>query len=87
MIQIASCEDKWGEPIQNHKSKTMLLLKMFTLEFEFDRHLEHMVSYQGMQSGLPVFLFGEFGALAIFMQNDCFAEPDFSYFSNWKCQK
>ena len=27
-----------------------------TLEFEFERHLEHMVSYQEMQSGLTVFL-------------------------------
>ena len=73
--------------IQNHQSKTMLLFKMYTLEFEFDRHLEHMVNYQGMQSGLPVFLFCEFGDFEIFMQNDCFAKPDFSYFSNWKRQK
>ena len=46
----------------------MLLFKMFTLEFEFNRHLELMVSYQGMQSGLPVFLVGEFGTFKIFMQ-------------------
>ena len=39
----------------------MLLYKMYTLEFEFGRHLEHIVSYQGMQSGLSVFLVGEFG--------------------------
>ena len=46
-----------------------------------------MVSYQGMQSGLPIFLVGEFGAFEIFMQNDSFANPDFSYFSNWKHKK
>ena len=47
----------------------MLLFKTNTLEFEFDRYLEHMVSYQGMQSGLAVFLAGgEFGAFEIFMQ-------------------
>ena len=64
----------------------MLLFQMYTLGFEFDRHLEKLVSYQGKQSGLPVFLVGEFGALRIFMQNDCFAKPDISYFSNWKRQ-
>ena len=56
------------KPIQNHRSKTMLLFKTYTPEFEFDRFLEHMVSYQGMQSGLPVFLDGEFGTSEIFMQ-------------------
>ena len=50
--------------------------------FEFDRHLEHMVSYQGMQSRLPVFAVGEFDAFEIFVQNDCFANHVFSYFSN-----
>ena len=40
-----------------------------------------------MQSGLPVFHVGEFGAFEIFMQNDCFAEPEFLSFSNWKRQK
>ena len=35
-----------------------------------DRHLEHMVSYQGMQSGLPVFVVvGEFNAFEFFMKN------------------
>ena len=47
------------KPIQNHQSKTMLLFKTYALEFEFNRHLKHMVSYQGAQSGLPVC--GEFG--------------------------
>ena len=65
----------------------MFLSKMYTLEFEFDRHFKHMVSYQGLQSGLPVFVVGEFGTFEIFMQNDCVAKLDFSYFSNWKRQK
>ena len=45
-------------------------LKTCTLEFEFDRHLGHMVSYRGMQSGLPVSVVGEFRAFEICMQND-----------------
>ena len=45
----------------------MLLFKTYTLEFEFDRHLEHMVSYHGTQCGLPVLVVGEFGAFEIFM--------------------
>ena len=73
MIQVASCEQGFiktnTNPIQNYKSKTMLLFKTYTLEFEFDEHLEHMVGYQGMQSGLPVFLVGEFDAFEIFMKN------------------
>ena len=52
----------------------MLLFKTYTLDFEFDRHLEHMVRYQGMQSRLTMFLVGEFGAFQIFMQTDCFAK-------------
>ena len=44
----------------------MLLFKKYTLEIEFDRHLEHMVSYRGMQSGLPVFVAGKFGTFKIF---------------------
>ena len=74
MIQVASCEQTLiktnRKPIQNHQSKTMLLFKMYTLEFKFDRHLEHMGSYQGMQSRLPLFLVAEFGAIEILMQND-----------------
>ena len=81
MIQVASREQALvetnGKPIQNHQSKTMFLFKTYTLEFEFDRHLEHIVSDQGMRSGLPVFLVGEFGAFEIFIQNDCFAKPAF----------
>ena len=81
MIHVASCEQALiktnRKPVQNHQSKTMLLFKMYALGFQFDRHLEHMVSYQGMQSGLPMFLVGGFGAFKIFMQNDCFAKPDF----------
>ena len=81
MIQVASCEQALiktnSKPIQNHQSKAMLLSKTYTPEFEFDRHLEHMVSYQEMQSGLPAFLVREFGAFEIFMQNDCIAKPVF----------
>ena len=53
----------------------------------FISHLEHLVSYQGMQSGLPAFLVGELGSFKIFMKNDCLVKPDFSYFSNYKHQK
>ena len=91
MIQVASCEQALiktnRKPIQNHQSKTMFLFKTYTLAFEFDRHFKDTVSYQGMQSGLSVFVVGEFGAFEIFMQNDCFAKSNFSYFSNWKHQK
>ena len=72
MIQVALCEHASmktnRKPIQNHQSKAMLLFKTYTLELESDRHLEHMVSYQGMQSGRPVFLVGEFGAFETFVQ-------------------
>ena len=65
----------------------MLLFKTSTLEFAFDRHPEHMVSYQGMQNGFSVFLVGVNLALSRFScKNDCLAKPDFSYFSNWKHQ-
>ena len=62
----------------------MLLFKTYTPEFEFDGHVEHMVSYHGMQSWLPVFLVGEFCSLKFLCKNDCFVKPDFSYFSNYK---
>ena len=91
MIQFASSEQALirtnKKPIQNHQSKTTLLFKMYTLEFEFDRHLEHMVTYEGKQSGLPVFVAGEFGTFEIFMQNDCLVKPNFSYLSNYKHKK
>ena len=77
MIQGASCEqalEKINKKLIQRQSKTLLLFKTYTLEFEFDRHLEHMVSYQGMQSGLPVFLVGEFGTLEIFMQKSLFGK-------------
>ena len=68
--QVALCEQALiktnRKPIQNHQSKTLLLFKTFTLEFELDRHLEHMFSYQGMQSGLSVFLIFDFGTFVIF---------------------
>ena len=62
----------------------MLLFKTYTMEFEFNRQLEHMVSHQGMQSRLPVFLVGEFGTYEIFMQNDCLERPDFSQFYSYR---
>ena len=88
MIQVALCEQALvkanRKPIENHQSKTLLLFKTFTLEFEFDRYLEHMFSYQRMQSGLPMFLVGEIGTFEIFFKTDCLEKPDFSYFSNYK---
>ena len=75
------------KPIQNHQSKTMLLFKAYTLEFEFDKHLVHMVSYQLMQCGLPVFFLLVNSTLQRFLsKNDCSVKPDFSYFSNYKHQ-
>ena len=46
-----------------------------------------MFSYQGMQSGLRMFIVGEFGAFEILLKNDCLEKPDFSYFSNYKHKK
>ena len=70
MIQVAPCEQALTKtnmkPIQKHQCKTLLLFETFALEFELDRHLKHILSYQGMQSGLPVFLVGEYGTLVIF---------------------
>ena len=42
------------------QSKTLLLFKKNTLEFAFDRHLEHRANYHGMQNGLPVSLVGTY---------------------------
>ena len=71
MIQVTSFEQALirtnKKLIQNYQSKTLLLFKTFTLEFQFDKHLEHMFSYQGKQSGLPVFLVGELGIFEIFL--------------------
>ena len=49
---------------------------MYTVEFEFDRQLAHIVSYQGMQSVLPVFVVVvvEFGTFEIFMQKLLFGK-------------
>ena len=46
--------------IRNQFKITRVKQCFFSSKFEFDRHLEHMVSYHGMQSGLLVFLVGEF---------------------------
>ena len=47
IIQVASCGQALiktnRKPVQNHQSETMLLFKTYTLDFELDRHLEHMV--------------------------------------------
>ena len=77
-MQIASCEQASvktnRKPIKNYKSNTMVLFETYTLGFEFHRHLEDMASYQGMQSGLPVFLVGEFDTFEIFMQKRLFVK-------------
>ena len=69
MIQVASCEQalikRNRKPIKNHRNKTMILFKTYTLKIEFDRHLKQMDSYQGTQSVLPLLLVGEFGAFEI----------------------
>ena len=48
MIQVSSFEQALiktnRKPIQSHWSKAMLLFKTYTLDFEFNRHLEYMVS-------------------------------------------
>ena len=75
MTQVASCEQALiktnRKPIQNHQNKTLLVFKPFTLELEFGRHLEHMFSYHGIQSGLPVFIVGEFGTVVISFLQRC----------------
>ena len=72
MMQVASCEQALiktnMKPTQNQQSKTVLLFKTYTVEFELNRQFEHMVSYQGMQGEIPVFLVGEFGTFEIFIQ-------------------
>ena len=84
MIQVASCEQALVQanrkPIQSHQIKAMPLFKTYTLEFEFDKHFEHVVSYQEMQNRLPVFLAGEFSTFGLL-------KPNFSYLSNYKHQK
>ena len=60
MIQVATCEQSLiqtnRKPIENRQSKTVFLFKTYTLEVEFDGHLEHMVSYQESRAGFPCFL-------------------------------
>ena len=74
MIQVASYEQalikrNW-KLIHNHQSKKCFSSKHRHRNLSLtDIDLEHMVSYQGMQSGLPVFLNGEFGTIEIFLQN------------------
>ena len=47
----------------------------------------HMVSYQRVQSELPVFLVDELGILESIIQNDCFEKPDFSDLFNYRHKK
>ena len=60
MIQGASCEQALikanRKSVEIHQSKARLFFKTYTLEFKFDRYLEHMVSYQDVHSGLPSFM-------------------------------
>ena len=90
MIQVASCEQALiktnMKPIQNRQSKKCLF-RTYTLEFEFDRQLEHMVSYQGVLSGLSLFLVGEFGTFEILCKKWLFGRAYCSNFSNYKHQK
>ena len=62
----------------------MLLFKTYMLEFEFDRHLEYMVSYQGIKMGFPWCVFVNSGVSGFLCKNDCLVKPDFSYFSSYK---
>ena len=74
IVQVALCErtliKQTGNQFKTTRAKQCQ--NEHTLESQFDRHLEHMASYQGMQSGLLVgllvFLVGVFGALEIFKQ-------------------
>ena len=87
MIQVASCEKalikKNRKPIQNHQSKAMLLLRTYTLMFEFHRHLEHMVRYQGIQNASCWWIrpFRDFYARGLF------GKAWFLYFSDYKHEK
>ena len=48
--------------------KAVLLFKRYTLEFEFDRHLVLMVSYQGMESVRRVFIVDDSALSGYFLQ-------------------
>ena len=58
MIQVPSCEHALIKtnriPIQNYQSKSMLRFKTYTLEVEFDRHLEHMFAIRECKWGSRV---------------------------------
>ena len=70
MIRVASSELATVKTnrklIKHHHSKTILLFKMNTVKFEFDRHLLQRTRTQNDQ--LPLFLVSEFGTFEIFMQ-------------------
>ena len=62
----------------------MLFFKMHTQEFESDRHVEHMVSCQEMQSGVLVVFLQVNSSLPRFLwKNDYLAKSDFLYISNY----
>ena len=81
MIQVASCEQALIKTnrklIQKHQSKTMLLFKTYTLEFDTS---STWLAIMECRVDLPVFLLGEFRTFDIFMQNDCFAKLEFFIF-------
>ena len=85
MTQVTSCKQVIIKPnrklILNHQSKTMLRSKMCFLDFEFDSHIEQMVSYQGMKSGLPCFLLVNSPLSRSLFKNDCLVKPFVSYLS------
>ena len=83
MVQVASCEQACNKNKLETNSKppeqTMILFKMYTFKSEFDRYLKHMVSYHRRQSGLLVFLVGEFGTSENFMQKWLFGKTPLNY--------
>ena len=85
MIQIALCEQAsikiCKKPIQNHQSKTVLLFKTYTVEFEF-YILSTWLAIRECRVGFPCFLLVNSALSRFLCKNDCLIEPDFPYFSN-----
>ena len=90
MIQVASCEKALKKQIGNRfkttRAKPVFLFKRTHLNLSLIDISSTWLAIRECRVGFPVFV-GEFGIFEIFMQNDCFAKPDFSYFSDWKRQK
>ena len=87
-IQVASYEQaiikrNW-KLIHNHQSKKCFSSKHTHWNLSLtDIDLEHMVSYQGMQSGLPPCFLMVNSALSRFLcKTDYLVKPDYSYFFN-----